>query len=348
MDKLKKLISILLLLILLSGFSYSQSIQFSQFYSAPLILAPSFAGSIQQSRIIANFRDQWPAVGNVYTTISASYDQNFPKIKSGMGLSVLRDRAGTGNLGLTEVGYSYAWNGTITNRHGGWYFRPGIQFKMVQRTLEFNKLTFADQISSDGTVTSSTIESPPQKSKTYLDAATSIVFYNSDFAWGGVSVDHLFKPNESLYYNEDTRVAMRVSLFGGYKMTVGQAQRRRQYDKDQESVTFTGHYRYQKPYDQLDLGAYWDHDPFTLGIWLRGLPITSRYIYQNKRLENMDAVVFLVGYKIFDLRVGYSYDLTISQLLGNTGGAHEISLMYEFNANVRTAKKHATIPCPKF
>jgi type IX secretion system PorP/SprF family membrane protein len=328
-------------------FSFSQSIQFSQFYSAPLVLAPSFTGSVEQSRIIANFRDQWPGIPGTYTTFSASYDQYFPKIKSGMGLLALKDQAGSGDLGLLEVGFLYSWEGTITKQNGGWYFKPGIEFKMVQRSIDFHKLIFGDQITSDGTPSGTTIEVPPAPNKSYLDAATSIIVYNSKYFWGGISFDHLFRPNESLYDEEDTRVSLRTSVFAGYKMTVGQAQKRRQYDADQESVTFTAHYRYQRPYDQLDFGAYWDHDPFTLGIWLRGLPITSRYLYE-KKLENMDAVVFLVGYKIFDLRIGYSYDLTISKLLGNTGGAHEISLIYEFNANLKTKNKHATIPCPKF
>jgi len=337
-----------LIIVFFAKLNYSQSIQFSQFYSAPLTLAPSFTGATEKGRFIVNFRDQWPSIKGTYTTFATSYDQYFSKIKSGMGISIMRDQAGSGNLALTEVGVSYSWEGKITNSNGGWYFKPGISFKMSQLSLNFPKLIFGDQITSDGTSPVS-IETPTAPSKSYLDAATSIIVYNSDFFWGGISVDHLFKPNQSLYYEEGTRLPMKTSVFVGYKINVGQAQKRSQYDKDQESVTFTAHYRYFKPYDQLDFGAYWVHDPFTLGAWIRGLPITSKSVLAStKRFDNFDAVVFLVGYKIFDLHIGYSYDLTISNLIGNTGGAHEISIIYEFDANVKTKNKHATIPCPKF
>ena len=38
----------------------AQIIQFSQFYSCPLYLAPSYAGAIDASRAVLNYRNQWP------------------------------------------------------------------------------------------------------------------------------------------------------------------------------------------------------------------------------------------------------------------------------------------------
>ena len=77
-----------------------------------------------------------------------------------------------------------------------------------------------------------------------------------------------------------------------------------------------------------------------LGLWYRGLPI----IGQDPR---GDAVAFLVGYKMDDIRVGYSYDFTISNLVSSTGGAHEISMVFEFSTT-RQKKKRRMIPCPEF
>ena len=55
----------------------------------------------------------------------------------------------------------------------------------------------------------------------------------------------------------------------------------------------------------------------------------------------------LVGYKIEQFSVGYSYDFTINKLLTSTGGAHEIALIYEFT-NKRKKRKRHMIPCPEF
>ena len=40
---------------------------------------------------------------------------------------------------------------------------------------------------------------------------------------------------------------------------------------------------------------------------------------------------WLIGIKTSQFHIGYSYDFTISNLIGSTAGAHEISLIYEFN-----------------
>jgi hypothetical protein len=47
------------------------------------------------------------------------------------------------------------------------------------------------------------------------------------------------------------------------------------------------------------------------------------------------------------LRFIYSYDITISKLTMRSGGAHEISLQYEWPRKSKN-RKHRIIPCPKF
>jgi len=65
---------------------------------------------------------------------------------------------------------------------------------------------------------------------------------------------------------------------------------------------------------------------------------------------NNDAFVILLGYQWKDIKFGYTYDLTISRLISNTTGSHEISLIYEFNQNQKLLKKtrKIIIPCPKY
>ncbi len=191
-------LTLLCLLIFSDGFS--QYFHFSQFYASPTILAPSFAGNVQNSRFVANYRDQWPSIPGSFVTFAASYDLHFPKVNSGFGALVIRDQAGSGNLGRTDVGILYSWYTPIARREKI-YFRPGVQLKMSQRKLDFEKLVFNDMIQS-GALTS--IEPPPDIRDLSLDATASVLIYAPQF-WGGISVDHLLRPNESLS-GSDTRV----------------------------------------------------------------------------------------------------------------------------------------------
>jgi hypothetical protein len=61
-------------------------------------------------------------------------------------------------------------------------------------------------------------------------------------------------------------------------------------------------------------------------------------------------MVLIVGVKANDLKIGYSYDITISKLARNSGGAHEISIIYEVanNSKKKKRKRYFLAPCPKF
>ena len=83
-----------------------------------------------------------------------------------------------------------------------------------------------------------------------------------------------------------------------------------------------------------------------IGLWYRGLPLlkSNEYNYLNH-----DAIAILVGYEINNVKIGYSYDLTVSKFSPNSGGAHELSLTMEF-ASKRNKKrnKRRVMPCAKF
>lgn len=316
----------------------AQIIQFSQFYAAPLFLAPSYAGECNGSRVSLNYRNQWPEVGT-FNTYALAYDQNLHKINSGVGLMVLRDDAGQGDLALTTVDICYSW---WTKINPTWTLRPGIGVKYNQRSIQFEQLIFGDMIDNMGEVTKTTQEFDPMPHKPFLDMQVSTLAY-SDKYWGGLSVDHLLRPKASLYDDKSYHEDMKLTFFGGAKIYVGPQTSSRGRDRSSlQSVSFTLLYDYSKLSDNLYLGAYWHKEPFTLGAWIKGIPVAVR----KETYSNIDAVVVMLGYKIFDLHVGYSYDFTIGHLLSSTGGSHEISIQYEFRAKAKAKQRHGVIACP--
>ena len=101
MNKLRKLL-VLTLLCLTAQTALSQDPQFTQFYANPLYLNPAFAGTSIQSRVVMASRVQWPSIPGAFQTYSVSYDQFFAMIKSGFGVDVYYDRAGSGGLSTTR------------------------------------------------------------------------------------------------------------------------------------------------------------------------------------------------------------------------------------------------------
>ncbi|NJL77193.1 MAG: PorP/SprF family type IX secretion system membrane protein [Saprospiraceae bacterium] len=97
---------LLVLMFTLSSFTSilcAQDPIFSQFYAAPLQLNPAFAGTTLAPRISLNYRNQWPAFGNAYTTTAASYEQLFEPLNSSVGLMLQSDNAGDGIYKSTNV-----------------------------------------------------------------------------------------------------------------------------------------------------------------------------------------------------------------------------------------------------
>lgn len=336
-------ISILSILFLSLGFcqkSLAQDQQYTQFYAAPMYLNPAFAGTSAQSRVAMNYRNQWPALPRSFVSYNFSYDQFISGLKSGVGLMVSHDKAGTGGLSYTSVAAQYAYEITISRKFS---VRPAISFGYGSTYLDVDRLTFADQLAR-GDGAGATLD--PDRSRFTQepvgapDFGTGVMLF-SDKMWFGASVHHLNEPIQSVSGRE-TRLPKRVSMHGGIRIKLNElsAFSKRQY------LVPAFNYKSQGMFDQLDLGFYYEYDPIVLGIWYRGLPLLKDNGYNY---VNQDALAFLVGYEINNYRIGYSYDLTISKLTPGVGGSHEISLIMEF-ANKRNKKnsKRRVMPCAKF
>ena len=341
-NRLRLIPGIILLALMVSGPGVvplkAQDPQFSQFYAAPLYIAPSFAGGTDGSRVVLNYRNQWPSIPGAFVTYAFSFDHYFHNYNSGVGLLVARDQAGTGRLANNAASLLYSYNFQLDHR---WTMRPGVSFSYSERTIDFYRLTFGDQLQLNGTHNPSTfnplINDFSMDRVGYFDANTSVMAYSSN-AWAGVTVDHLMRPNQSMIDEQKSRVPMKYSIFGGYRFDYGG----NLMGDMGESVSLAVLYRNQGKFNQLDAGVYWSKHPISIGVLYRGIPIFNNHVHG---LFNNDAVVAMVGLRTKDFRIGYSYDMTISRLINSTGGSHEISLIYHFNQGPPN-KKPKMIPCP--
>jgi hypothetical protein len=116
-------------------------------------------------------------------------------------------------------------------------------------------------------------------------------------------------------------------------------------DGKERSITPNFQYKLQGEFDQLEIGTYLTFEPIVFGMWYRGIPLQEEFDGFNDK----ESLIFLVGLTAGNLNIGYSFDYTISELGIASGGAHEISLSYQFPPDPRRPPKNVRrIPCPKF
>ncbi len=327
---LRKLIYIGFLLLIGLAKSFGQDPQFSQFYSNPLYLGPSFAGAIDGSRVTTLYRNQWPGLPVSFRTFSFGFDHYFSNFNSGVGILALKDMAGSGDMGVMNFGLQYSYNFQIFET---WSVRPGLHLYYTEMGLDYYKLRFYDDVLSEETNTPQVVTPTVDNKARDIDFSTSMLVY-SERVWFGATVDHLLKPNLSLYADEYI-VPLKIAAYGGFVL-VKNSRLLRPID---ETLTFAYQFKYQNKQKQLDLGFYWHKMPLVLGVWYRGMPKVS--------YSRGDAFTILAGYKLQSFSVGYSYDFTVSNLLAQAWGAHEISLVFKFNMPPRKIKR-GMVPCPEF
>ena len=316
--------------------SFGQDPTFSQFYANPLYLAPSFAGATEEHRISMSYRNQWPAVSRTYNTYSVSYDRDISSFNSGIGVLATHDVAGQGDLGTTNIGLVYSYD---FNLNSEWHIRPGVNFKFSYLGINIFKLVFNSQMTASGT--GPAVYPPPFENVADIDFATSALVYN-DRIWGGFTLDHLLAPKISFYGEDATTVPVKFNMFGGMQILRNTRLKQKLYEVLSVAINF----QKQANYYQSDLGLYYLKHPIIFGVWYRGIPFMTS---KGMTYQAGDAIIGLVGIKTEQLRIGYSYDFTISSLVNATAGAHEISLTFEFNnPNSGRQRKIRAIPCPEF
>ncbi len=303
-----------------------QDPQFTQFFANPLYLAPSYAGASVGQRVLVAYRDQWSSMPQMYRTLSVSYDVNIASLRSGVGVLVLGDLAGSANLGTILAGLVYSYSVAMTPT---WSFRPGIGFYFRQQSLNWSKLVWLDQLGDGGPGMT-----PPGKTQLIdVDFSTSVLFH-SPVAWVGANVDHLLRPRQS-FYNQKRRFPIRYALFGGYQFVLHSLYRR---GVDQ-SISVTAHAMFDDPTFLFSVGGYWFKSPLLMGVWYRSAPTLEKW--------TSDALSFMLGYRYNGFQAVYSYDLTVSQLGAASGGSHELSLTYEWKLPQKRRRYKAPV-CPPY
>ncbi|RZK23087.1 MAG: type IX secretion system membrane protein PorP/SprF [Hymenobacter sp.] len=323
----------------------AQDVYFSQPFANRQALNPAFAGLLDDYSGTLSFRNQYPTLAGTFLTTQLAADLRVPApgLHHALGLLVNQDRAGEAGYTRFEASAQYAYHTRLTRALA---LSGGASVGYGRQRVGYDNLVFGDQFAADGTVLGPSAETigglPPRN---YLTLGLGVVLY-ADQAWLSVSGQHLNQPD--LSFATQARLPRRLNLNAGYKLFLQRPTSGRGTNDARElSFTPVASYTRQGGSQRSEAGLYFNAQPITLGALYRNLNFSDKTGTQH-------VLAAVVGVAFGDFRLGYSYDVGVSQLAQDLGGAHEITLTLRAFDKQEGAwrrlrrKNYPLAPCPAF
>lgn len=328
----------------------AQDIHFSQYYASPLTLNPAQTGLINRDyRVAANYRTQnYSVSSNPYITGAISYDMpilqgRLPEGDAiGVGVLAFYDKAGSGALQNMTAGLSFAYHKAlgVEKNH---MVSLGIQALFVNKSINFSKLTFADQL--DPRMPESYLPTNEQFSNqdvSYPDFNAGLLYTGKinqrSMMYAGVSYFHLTNPQEKFLNSGD---GANVTINSRYSVYVGGSTEL----NPNIAIFGSGLYQKQGPAQEILLGAA---TGFILNPEHRE-EVGNTVLYLGLWYRYNDALIPYVGLEWTQFQLGFTFDVTTSNasVMTENQGAYEVSLIYNGLFTKHQRKKY-NFACPKF
>jgi len=303
---------------------YAQDPIFTQFYSNPVYLNPAFAGSNKCPRIVSNFRNQWPGFSGDFITTSLTYDQYVDKIKGGLGVILMSDQVAK-TLKSNEASFVYSYHQHLSRK---FTLNFGIQGTYISKSVDRSNLTFGDMIHPRRGFVLSTQDVINYAPVDIFDFSAGILGYTDRF-YVGFATHHLTEPSFSYISTNNTSfLNRRYTAHAGTEISLNS---KSLFSEEEKSLSPSVLFIKQGDFQQLNFGLYYRKGNYVVGAWYR----------------EGDSFIVTAGMNTKLLRIGYSYDLTTSQLGVYSGGSHEISIALKLYCAPKKKSLRA-MSCPSF
>jgi type IX secretion system PorP/SprF family membrane protein len=342
---MKKILSITVSLFTLL-IVYSQDFHLSQYWASPLNLNPALSGVMEDNiRMSASYRNQWFQY-STYATYTASVDANLfrKKLKGnflGLGLGFYQDIEGEGDFQNTGVSANLAYNQKFGGRNATHYIGLGFQSAYVSKQINLQNLVYGSLFEFNDN--SDPIDFTNYNRKSFLDFGAGFNYFvniqDKHSIGGGLAVTHIANPNISFGSNNEDIL---------YRKYSANASARLELNNKIISIIPLILYQKQGPHSELNMGSY---VRFLLND-MKNAAIYAGAQYRIASYENggfgSDAFILGVRGEISSVDIGFSYDVTTSNLRNTstfTGGP-ELYVIY----TIATSKSRyrEMINCPKF
>lgn len=321
-----------------AGVVAAQDPHFSQFFSSPLTLNPALTGKFSGTfRIAGNYRNQWPAIPNAYTTSTVSADfhilQSYisPNDTWGVGAVAYNDNAGDGAVKFNYAAISTAYHKGL-DEDGTSTIGAGFQVTYANMLVNTSQLKFEDQLTTAGfTGVSSEVFNNATLKANYIDVNAGLLYNTStnerNNFYLGMSMYHINRPKQT-FTGADYLLSPRTTIHGGAYFPIG----------TNTTLHMSALYMMQGGASETVAGG---------AIQFIANPDEQKpaSLYVGSWVRFGDAIIPYLGLEFDDFRLGFTYDYNSSSLKTaslNRGGI-EISLIY-----VRRPSTDKPVNCPKF
>jgi type IX secretion system PorP/SprF family membrane protein len=317
----------------------AQDVHFSQYYFSPLSLNPANTGNYRGDyRFFGNYRTQWRDLDKGYNTFSVGGDMNFfpNNINVSPGIILINDRSAY-NLNVIKILPSLAGHFKVA----GYKLHAGIQPGIVIKSIDFYKHSFPNQLNW----TTGSFDNTLPNTEPYV--AQRFTFFDMNVGVGasrkigklepeiGIAVFHLNRPRESFLENNKNKVPVRQAYNAAinYELT--------------RSIILRLHSMYGYTIKSTDwvsglnIEYVLSTDPFFVNSVFAG------FMWRDGYHRNIDAGIITAGLNYLQYTIGFSYDITFSQLKTSVDrqGAYEIAFIYRAKSSRLTQK---AIPCERY
>lgn len=305
----KKLFLITCILGYSSLLTKAQDAYFSQFFLNPVYMNPAYSGTMQVPRAGVQYRNQWPGLGNAYTTYFASFDTYLPAITSGIGLLIYNDVQGDGIY--QETSFKIAYSKEIRlNRE--WTMYGSLAAGAQLNALNFDRLVFPDgldPIYGHHLPTSEVV--PDQNNHIFPDFGAGILLFNDKYFFG-LAADHLAEPNQSIYSEFQKALPRKYTAHLEVNIPWFKPGHLRKF------CTFNPNFIIQSQGNEQNItfGVYANRKGFSIGLWNR------------QTTKQSSDIIAMAGFVGKQLKTAITYDLNLAGVGLRSQGAIEISISY--------------------
>lgn len=298
----------LLLLFLLACSSpvlAQQNAHYTQYIFNGLVINPAYAGSKEVLHVSGMYRSQWAGLEGAPTTQTLSLDGAVLKKKVGLGLHVLNDQ-----LGAQGQKSFYGSTAFRVSLGPAARLALGLSGGASQYYTDGHKLRPIDQV-NDGTI-------PTSRQSHWLPDAKAGLFFNTERYFLGLSASNLvgfrnrFVVTPTRHYYLTTGYVFDLSPMLRFKPSI-------LLKEDFKSPANLDLNAFLLVGDRLWLG----------GSYRTGVKLYNQDAYDTEGIETNNAWAMIAEvYLSPRLKVGYSYDVTLTSLRGYA--SHEVSLGFYF------------------
>lgn len=286
----KALITGVLLVLLGSSIQAQQDAQYSMYMFNSLVINPAYAGTRGATSVTGLFRKQWVGIQGAPLSASISWHGSDRTERNGFGASITEDNLGITNM-IGVYGY-YAYK----VRLGPGKLSMGLLGGMLNYRNNWNSLKIKSQ--TDAAI-------PREIQNRFMPLVGAGLYYNTRLFYAGVSVPNVIPNRYSRFTvgfgQEDARQVVHVFATTGIAIEINQ------------NLVL-------KP---SILMKYAVRAPIEFDINFAVLLRQALWVGVSYRTR--DAIVGMVEYDFVNgFRIGYAYDLTLTELAKVNTGSHEI------------------------